>query len=117
MPPPTFTAVALFVAAIFATQNLLRYLKAKDWNGVIGILIALVSGVAVVALAANADVTSGLHLITNGPALGNLDGASQVLLGYAVGSSGTVLSDVVSAVDNSRSSAKPPIAGPPTPPA
>lgn len=107
------TPIALFIAALYATQNLLRYLRAKDANGTVGILIAVISGVAVVALAAHSDVTAGLKLITGGPALGNLDMGSQVLLGYGVGSAGTVLADVKSAFDNTDSSVKPKIvAGP-----
>lgn len=111
MPSTSFTAIALLVSALYAAQNLLRYAKAKDWNGVLGILIAVAAGVGVVALAANSDATSALHLIEEGPALGGLDGGSIVLLGIAVGSAGTVLADVRKAIDNTSSADKPPIAG------
>lgn len=113
----SFTAIALFVAALYAAQNLLRYLKAGDWNGVVGIGIAAATGIGVVALGAHADVTAGMHLITNGPALGNLDGGSQVLLGLSVGSAGTVLTDLRKAFDNNSAADKPPIVGPTPPPA
>lgn len=115
MPTTTFTAIALMVAALYAFQNLARYVKAKDWNGTLGILIAALSGIAVVALAANSDATAGLHLIDGGKALGNLDAGSIVLLGVSVGSAGTVLADVKSAIDNKGSAVKPPIVGPPAP--
>lgn len=107
-----FTAVALFIAALYAAQNLLRYAKAKDWNGCIGILVAAVTGIGVVALGAHSAVTAGMHLIQGAPALGNLDGGSQALLGITIGSAGTVLADGRNALDNSTSAAKPPIAGP-----
>lgn len=112
MPSTTFTAIALLVSALYAAQNLLRYAKASDWNGVLGILIAAASGIGVVALAAHSDATAALHLITNGPALGGLDGGSQILLGVSVGSAGTVLTDLRKAFDNSTTADKPPIAGP-----
>lgn len=105
------TAIALLVAALYAAQNLLRFLKAGDWNGTLGILIAALSGIAVVVLAAHSDATSALHLIDKGPALGGLDGGSQVLLGISVGSAGTVLADLRKAFDNSTSAEKPPIVG------
>jgi hypothetical protein len=106
-----FSAIALFVATLYAFQNVLRYAKAKDLNGLLGILVAAASGVAVVALGAHADVTSSLHMITQGPALGALNGASQVMLGVAVGSTGTVLADARKAFDNTSSAAKPPLVG------
>lgn len=106
-----FAAIGLLVAALYAFQNLARYLKAGDVNGSVGIILAAATGIGAVALAAHSDVTSALHLITNGPALGNLDGGSQILLGISVGSAGTVLADVRNALDNSGSAVKPPIAG------
>lgn len=106
-----FAAIGLLVAALYAFQNLARYARAKDWNGCVGILLAAATGIGAVALAAHSDATSALHLITNGPALGNLDGGSQILLGISVGSAGTVLADVRNALDNSGSAVKPPIAG------
>lgn len=104
-----FTALALLIAALYAAQNLLRYAKAKDANGAFGIIAAAAIGVGVVALAAHSDVTSAMHLITNGPALGNLDAGSQVLLGISVGSAGTVLADARNAIDNTASAQKPPL--------
>lgn len=106
-----FTALGLLIAALYAFQNLVRYAKAKDANGAIGILLAALTGCAVVALAAHSDVTSALHLIKGAPQLGNLDGGSQVLLGVSVGSAGTVLADLRKAFDNTATADKPPIVG------
>lgn len=107
-----FTAIGLLVALLVTLQNLVRYVKAGDWNGVIGILLAVATGVVLVVWAAHADVTATLHLIRNAPALGKLDGGSQALLGVSVGSVGPVAVDVIKALDNTRSSAKPKIVGP-----
>lgn len=112
MPTTSFTAIALFVAALYAAQNLLRYARAADWNGVLGILVAAAAGIGTVALGAHSDATAALHFVQGGPALGVLDGGSQILLGIAVGSAGTVLADLRSAFDNNDTAAKPPIAGP-----
>lgn len=112
-----FAAISLLVAALYALQNLVRYLKAQDWNGAVGIILAAATGIGAVALAAHSDVTSALHLISNGPALGNLDAGSQILLGISVGSAGTVLADARNAVDGTTSAKKPPIVGPTPPPA
>lgn len=109
---PEVTALALLVGALYAVQNLLRYAKAADWNGVIGILLAFVGGLVVVVLGAHSDATAALHLIKGGPSLGALDGGGQILLGISVGSAGTVLADVRNALDGSTSAAKPPIVGP-----
>ena len=109
----SFTAIALFASALYAAQNLLRYAKATDWNGVVGILIAAVAGIGAVALGAHSAATASLHLVTGGAPLGALDGGSQVLVGIAVGSVGTVVADFRKSFDNSDSSGKPPIVGPP----
>ena len=106
---PSFTVIALFAGALYAAQNLLRYVKAGNWNGTLGIVIAAATGIGVVALGAHSAVTAGMHLIENGPTLGNLDGGSQVFLGIAVGSAGTVLTDLRKAFDNNDSAGKPPL--------
>lgn len=103
----TFTTVALFVTALVTIQNLLRYLKGKDWNGVLGILVAFIAGVVVVYWAAHSGVTDQLHLIEGGPSLADLDTGSLLLLGLAVGSAGPVLTDTLKAIDHSDSQQKP----------
>lgn len=107
----TFTAVVLFVTALITFQNFLRYLKARDWNGVLAIVIAVISGVVAVTLAAHSNVTDQLHLIQDGPTLGNVDGVGLVLLGIAVGSAAPVLVDFIKSRDNSDSASKPKLVG------
>lgn len=102
-----FTAIGLLTVTLITLQNFVRYLKATDWNGVAGILLAVVTGIVLTVWGAHADVTAGLHLIRNAPALGDLDGGSLALLGVAIGSGGPVVTDIVKAIDQSRSSAKP----------
>lgn len=109
----TFTAVVLFVTTLITVQNFLRYLKARDWNGVLAILIAFLSGIVAVTLAAHSNVTGQLHLIQDGPTLENVDGAGLVMLGVAVGAAAPVLVDFIKSRDNSDSAAKPKLVGGP----
>ncbi len=48
----------------------------------------------------------------NGTALTDLDGPSQLYLGLCVGSFGSALVDVKSAIDGSDTAKKPPLLGP-----
>lgn len=107
----TITAAVLLVALIVTSQNLLRYLKAQDWNGVLGILLAWAIGLGVAELAAHADVTASMTLIDGAPALGLLDFGSLLLLGLVLGSGGSQLIDWLKARDNTDSAAKPPLVG------
>lgn len=107
----TFTTVALLVAVTMTAQNLLRFLKAKDWNGVVSIVLACVIGYLLVLLAANSEVSEGMHLITDGPALGDLDAGSLIMLGVAFGTGASTLVDFRNAIDNSTTAAKPKLLG------
>lgn len=103
----TFTTVALFTTMIITMQNLIRYARAGDGNGILGIVLAFVGGCGVALWGAHADVTAGIHLIQNAPALGDLDGGSLAMLGLAIGSLAPVAVDVIKARDNQDSAAKP----------
>jgi drug/metabolite transporter (DMT)-like permease len=101
------TAAVLMISTLYAVQNLIRYIKAKDANGALGIVLACLGGIGVVFVAANANATDGLVLIKNGPPLGLLNGASLCMLGVFLGSGGTVVADYLQARDNSQTAAKP----------
>jgi hypothetical protein len=103
----TFTAAALFAVTVYQFQNLVRYLRALDWNGVLGILLAVLAGIAAVALGAHSAVVDQLRLIDGGPVLANLDGGAQIMLGIGVGSAASGGADLLKALDGTRSSAKP----------
>jgi hypothetical protein len=109
----TFTTVALLVAVTMTGQNLLRYLKARDWNGAAGIGLACLLGWGVIALAANAEVTENLRLITDGPPIGDMDFASILLLGIGFGTGASAVVDFRKAIDSSTSAEKPKVLGPP----
>jgi hypothetical protein len=107
-----FSAMALLIATLYAGQNLIRYARANDWNGALGILLACGLGILVVWLAAQADATSHLKLIEGAQDLGHINGASLVMLGVGVGSGGTVLHDLKSAFDNNDTAKKPALVPP-----
>lgn len=101
------TSLALLGAAIIATLDFVRYAKAKDWNGALTIFLTWVAGVAIIALAAQADVTGGLVLVEGQPALAKLDFASLALLGFVVGSIAPVAVKFFKAIDRSTTSKSP----------
>lgn len=103
----TFTAVGLLIALLIQVQNLIRYAKAKDANGVLGLLLAVAGGVAVAFVAAQAEVTASLTLIEGSPDLGHLDGGSLTMLGVALGTGGSMIIDVLKALDNNNTVRKP----------
>jgi hypothetical protein len=107
-----FSAAALLIAFIITGQNFVRYLRAADWNGVLGIVLACGLGVVAVWVAAQASVTDSLVLVKDGPRLGLMDGASLVLLGIAIGSAAPVGVDVLKAIDRHQTSAKPKLVPP-----
>jgi hypothetical protein len=103
----TFTTATLVALALYTAQNLIRYLRARDANGTLGILLSWAGGLGVAEWLAHASVTSSLHFIDGAPAIGVLDFGSLLLLGLALGSVPTAVADYLKARDNTRSSAKP----------
>lgn len=103
----TFTSVALLALAVYTFQNLVRYLRAGDWNGVLGIVLAWAGGFVAALLAANASVTETLVLVEGGQALGNLDFGALVLVGLGLGSGASAFADYRAARDNNDSATKP----------
>ena len=68
----------------------------KDNNTVLTQVLTWVVGVSVLALAANADVTSGIQIF-NGHTLGSFDFSSILLLGLSYASGGSFAYDFKSA--------------------
>ena len=107
----SFTPLILLGTALYTFQNLIRFGKAKDWNGALSIVLSCAAGIAAIALAAHSAATGSLVLVQGGSPLGALDGGAQVLLGIAVGTTAPVLADTFKAFDGNRNSAKPPLVG------
>jgi hypothetical protein len=109
----TFTSVAALGATIYTAVNLLKYLRAGNWNGVVTLVAACLVGIGVVWLAAQADVTENLTLIEDGAPLGLLDGWSLVLAGIALASLSSAFTDIRKAIDGTASAEKPALIPPP----
>jgi len=111
----TFTTTVALGAVIYTSVNLIKYLKAQDWNGVLTLLLAAAVGIGIACWAANSDMTAALTPIEGGQALKDMDFGSLALFGVALSSTFSVVADFRSAFDNSDSGAKPPLVGVPTP--
>lgn len=85
----------------------LKYLRAKDWNGLITLLSVHLTGVLVLLYASSMDVTDKFVVPGTDVALGTLDLASVIFLGLTTASLTSKLYDFQKAVDNSDSAAQP----------
>lgn len=97
--------LALASALVKKGMDFVRYVANRQWNGALTQAGAWVIGVAVIALLAHADVVS--HFAIQGFALANANGASQVLLGLALGSGGSILADFNAALDTNEKTTPP----------
>lgn len=105
----TFTTVAALGAVIYTAVNLLKYLRAGNWNGVLTLLVAAVLGILIALWAANSDITGPLSPIEGGPTLADMDFGSLALFGVALSSTFSVVTDFRKAFDNSDTASKPPL--------
>lgn len=105
-----FVAVAAMMAMVKQVVDWLRYLRGGDRNAVLTQAVAWAAGYgAVVVFAHSAWATSfdfgGVHV-------NEMGWASQLIAGFAVGSSASVVKDAFKAVDQSQSGAVPPLLEP-----
>lgn len=101
--------VAVFAALAFTINKIVSVIKAaknSDWNVVVTQVLVWAVGFFVLALAANADVTSALVLPGFTTTLGELDGSSIVLFALLAGSTGSFAFDLKKAIDGSDSAAE-----------
>lgn len=110
----TFTTVAAVGAVIYTAVNLLKYLRARDWNGVVTLLVAAVIGIGIACWMANSDLTETLTPIEGGVPLKDMDFGSLALFGIALSSTFSVVTDFRKAFDASDSAAKPSLLPPPS---
>lgn len=106
-----FTAVSL-AALVWKFTSTLKYASAGDFKNVLTQVIPWVGGVLAVLLAAQADVGQSVTVFGD-MTLASLDGWSQILAGISLGSAASAAYDVKKAVDNTDSSAEPPLTGQP----
>lgn len=101
-----FTIVPLLGSLVFTFVNFLRYLKGGDMNGVVTQIIAWAAGVGAVMLVAQTQFASSVP-ITNTYTLATLSGWSLFFVGLMATSLFSTVNEVLKAVDNTQTQAKP----------
>jgi hypothetical protein len=102
-----WTAVAALTVLVKKVVDLLRYLNAREMNGVVTQLVVWAAAVGAVMLAAHTAWAS--TSLVSGVALSQMNVWSQVYLGLTVGSASSLVQDAVKAVDSSDSARIPPL--------
>lgn len=110
------TPVILLGSLGFMLMNLIKYVRAGDWNSAVTTIVVWFVGFVLVAVAAHSGLTEstpvpGLSDVT----FGSLDTWSQVLLGASILSVLGVVNQGFKAIDNSQSAATPSLLPPSTP--
>jgi hypothetical protein len=107
----SFVPTAALAITVFTFISLLRFLRGQDWNGAFTILSVWASGMAGVWLFAQSawGETTDLAGLTGGVPLADLSGASIIIVGLQVGSAAVGFNELRGAIDNTSSTAKPPL--------
>ena len=105
-----FAPLAAMSTLIIAIINLVKYVRAKDTNGIVTTLAVWGAGVVVTFLAANADVSEGIN-VTDAETLGSLNNWSLVFVGLTIAAMGQFAVQVKKAIDQSDSDTKPDLVG------
>ncbi len=100
-----FAPIIFIPLLVLKLMDFMRYLLARDANGVVTQLGAWVFGAVALMLAAKTDWAASIPI--GGLALAKLNIWSQIFAGMAIASGGSFLKDVTKAVDNSNSAAIP----------
>lgn len=105
--------VALGIVALTLT-NLVKYLRARNWNGVLTLLAAWAVGAGTLWLF---GATAWAHGVTiNGTSLDKLASLDKVVAGLVVASLGSFGFDIQKALDHTQSAATPQLLSGQTPP-
>lgn len=102
---PTVAMAALVVSLI----NFIKYLKARDVNGIVTTLSVWIAGVVVVFLVAQTDFAAGI--VVAGTALSVYNSWSLLFLGLSISTLAQFANEIRGAVDNHDSTAKPDLVG------
>lgn len=102
---PTVAMAALVIAVI----NLIKYVRARDVNGVVTTLSVWLAGVVVVFLVAQTDFADGI-VIANQP-LSVYNAWSLLFIGLSISTIAQFANDVRGAIDNGDSTVKPDLVG------
>jgi hypothetical protein len=109
-----FVPVLVMSSAVKKLVDFVKYATNADINALVTQLTAWLSGIAVSFVAGNSDWAQGVEI--NGALLGELNGWSKVLVGFALASTAGVGWDTIKALDSSNSAITPNIMRPGAPP-
>jgi hypothetical protein len=100
------TAPILIALLVAKVTDFVRFIRGHDWSSVLTQLLSWVAGVVGVFLTAHSDwgdwVVPGLE-----KAIADVNGATQVLLGMAISSFGSIIIDFKKAIDKTDSAVVP----------
>ncbi len=100
-----FVPVLAMISLVITIINLIKYLRAGDWNGTVTTLSVMVAGVVVMFLVAKTDFAAGI-VIADKP-LGDYNNWSLLFVGLTIASMSAFANDLRKSLDNSDSAAKP----------
>lgn len=109
-----FVPLLAAAAIVMSLVNLLKHIRAKDWNSVTTQLVSWGAGLLVAWMLAESDFAESVKLGDTGFTLGNVNGFSLVLFGLTFGAAANVLTDGLKAIDGNDSQKKPPLIPPST---
>ena len=106
-----FVPLIALALVVKTTVDLLRYLRARDWNGAGTLAVVWLGGFGAALLFAQTGFADGLPV--GDSTLGALNVADLIVLGLTLGSAGAGANELFGAIDAHRSTAKPHLLAPP----
>lgn len=103
------TPIALLTFAVFTLVNLVRYLRGRDWNGVLTIVLSWIAGVIVVLLFGASRLGEGVTVPGLEVTFGDLGVFDAVFVGLLMASTAGAFNEFNKARDNTQSVDKPPL--------
>jgi len=110
----SFVPILVLGLVVYTLTNLVKYVRAADWNGVITLLTGWIIGVAAVWLV-GATVWGETITVGGTQSLSLLSAPEKLLVGLVVVSAASGLYDLKKSFDNTDSASTPPLVPPKTP--
>lgn len=102
-------SLASLIALGMSLVSFVKFVRAKDVNSALTMLVSWIIGIALVFVAAESDLFGRIAIIPGVPPLDNINNASKVLIGMMFLSLGREVYQFRKAIDNSQSAEEPAI--------
>lgn len=112
MSPDSVFAPISLIAVVIAGVNLLKYIRARDWNAVVTYVAVFIVLVLVLWLYGNSEFGRSAVLPGSAIPLENFGFADLLIAGLAYSGPAIVTWDLFGAIDNSRTTNTPPLLPP-----